>query len=166
MAKVVMIIAPENYQDIEYETPKKILENAGHTVDTASTVTNPQGARVGNTQSDLLLEEVKAENYDAVIFVGGGGSFIYFNDPIAHEIAKNFYESEKLICAICAAPTILARAGLLKGKKATCFPSQQEDLQVNGAIYTENPVEQDGKIITANGPKSAQEFGQRIAKMI
>lgn len=166
MTKILSIIAPQGFQEIEYGDPKKVLEDHGHVVTTASTVKNPTGHLGHSIPADLLLDEVNVDEYDAVYFVGGGGSVYYFDHPQALKIAKEFYEKGKLTCAICAAPSILANAGLLNGKTATCFWDQAENLKAKGANYTGNPVEQDGKIITANGPAAAKEFGETISKAL
>jgi len=166
MAKILSIIAPEGYQDIEYNDSKQVIEAAGHEVITASAVEEAHGKYGGVQKADVLLNEVDPEDYDAILFVGGPGSHDYFDDPVAHSLARAFLESDKLTTAICAAPSILANAGLLDGKKATCFESQAGNLKEKGAIYTGNPVEQDGLIITADGPSSATAFGEKIAEVL
>ncbi len=160
--RILSLISPTGFQEIEYLTPKQVLESHGHTVITASTVKNPVG-HLGHTfTADLLLDEVHPSDYDAVFFVGGPGSHFYFDYKPALELAKDFYNSGKLTCAICAGPSILANAGLLKGVTATSFPSHEQNLRTHGAKFTGNPVEQDGLIITANGPAAAEAFGEKI----
>lgn len=166
MATILSIIAPEGYQDIEYGDSKAALEEAGHKVITASSESIAHDKWGGTTIVDLLLSEVNPEDYNAVAFIGGPGSRVYFHDATAHQIAKAFYESGKVTAGICAAPSILANAGLLEGKTATCWPSEAENLKNHGANYTGSPVEQDGLIITGSGPDSAKAFGQKIAQNI
>lgn len=162
MAKILMVIAKVNFQEIEYNTPKTYFEKKGHQVKTAGTVENPIG-HVGNkVKADLLLKDVKESDFDSIVFVGGGGSLFYFNHKPALKLAKDFYNKGKLTCAICAAPVILANAEILKNKKATCYSSQKEHLTRKQAIYTGNPVEKDGNIITGNGPLAAQSFAEKI----
>ena len=163
--KFLFIIAPQGYQDIEYETPKKILKNAGHEVTTASTVHEATGSLGGQTKTDLLLQEAKVENFDVIVFIGGPGSSIYFTDKTAHKLAQDFFNAGKTTAAICAAPIILGKAGLLKGKKATCYAGGAQMLKETGAIYTANQVEKDGLLITADGPPSAKLFGETLAKL-
>ncbi|MBU1151700.1 DJ-1/PfpI family protein [Patescibacteria group bacterium] len=162
MANILVIIAPENFQEIEYQTPKRILEEHGHKITTASTVKNPIGHLNTRINADLLISEIDENDYNAILFVGGGGSSFYFDYEPAHRLAKQFYQSGKLVSAICAAPSILANAGLLNGKLATSFPSQQKSLEQKGAIYSVKNVQKDGKIITAKGPNAAEEFAEKI----
>ena len=75
-------------------------------------------------------------------------------------------ESGKPLGAICVSPTILANAGVLKGRNATVWPSQSKALVSGGATYTAQPVETDGPIITADGPASATRFGEAIASAL
>jgi protease I len=164
--KILMVIAPERFQEIEYGIPKKIFLEYGYTVDTASTVETAIG-HLGNTQkTDILLKDVNHEEYDAIVFVGGGGAHFYFDHEPALTLARRFHESGRLTCAICAGPGILAKAGLLAGKKATSFPSQEENLKAKGADFTGRPVEIDGLIITANGPAAAEDFAKTICGML
>jgi protease I len=164
MPKILFIIAPQGYQDFEYEEPKRVLEKKGHEVITASTTQQATGSLGGSTQTDLLITEADPNNYDAIAFIGGPGSPIYFENQTAHELARNFHEAQKPTCAICAAPIILGKAGLLRDKKATCYPGGADQLKATGANYTAKSIEKDGLLITADGPSSAKKFGKVIAK--
>jgi protease I len=165
--KVVMIIAEKDFRDEELQKPKEILEKYGAKVIIASSTTNIATGMLGmKIKPDILINEIKVEEYDAIIFVGGSGASQYWNDPIAHSIAKEAIKKDKILCAICIAPVTLANAGVLQGKKATVWPSEAERIKNMGAIYTGANVEIDGKIITANGPAAAEEFGEAIAKAL
>jgi protease I len=167
MGIVLMIIAPRNFRDEELFDTKKELESSGNSVIIASTKTDTATGMLGGTvKPNIAIDEVNVDDYDAVVFVGGSGSSIYFNNQKAHEIARTANDNGKLVAAICIAPSTLANAGLLKGKKATSFPSEERNLRSKGANYTGKPVEKDGNIITADGPKSAREFGRMIAEVI
>lgn len=160
--KVVIIIAPERFRDEEYVEPRKILEEAGASITVASSATGTVTGMLGAVVTpDISIEEVRPEEYDAVIFVGGGGASAYFDDEIALSIAKEAARS-RVLGAICIAPRILANAGLLKGKRATVFSTQIEALKALGADYTGAPVERDGDIITAEGPTAAPDFGRAV----
>jgi protease I len=163
----LMIIAYEHFRDEEYAEPKKVLEAAGFKVTTASLKTGVAKGKYGlEAPVDLALKDVKAADYDTVVFVGGPGSHGYFNDPTAQAIAKEAHDEGKIIAAICAAPSILANAGLLKGKRATSFPDQGPNLTAKGANFTGKDLEIDGNIITADGPAHAREFGEAIVKSV
>lgn len=165
--KVVMIVAPEDFRDEELFETKKVLENSGAKITIASKdVKEATGVLGGSIKVDLNISEVNEKGYDAVVFVGGAGASVYFDDDDALRIAKEFNKSNKVVSAICIAPSILANAGILKGKNATCFSSEKENLESKGAKYTGKSVEVDGKIVTANGPKAASEFGKEIAKKL
>ena len=165
--KVVMIIAASGFRDEEYSESKKVLENGGVKVITASTILGIAKGKLGiTTKVDVLLKDIKVDNYAAVIYIGGPGSYNYFNDPLAQKIAKETIDKNKILAAICGAPSILANAGLLKGKTATCFPGEAENLKSKGANYTGSGLEVDGNLITADGPESAKKFGNEILKKL
>jgi protease I len=167
MKKALMIIAPNNFRDEELFDTKEALEESGIKVIIASTTMSvAKGSRGRTAIPDIKIEQTNVEDYDAVIFVGGSGASVYFNNKIAHKIASNAFMRGKVLAAICIAPSTIANAGLLQGKKATCFSSEIENLKAKGAIYTGKHVEKDGKIITADGPQSAKEFGKTIAKAL
>jgi len=165
--KVLMVLAPLDFQEREYQIPRTILENAGFRITVATKGATTAKASSGKTISvDQELTEVKTDEFEAIVFVGGPGTTIYFNDQTALSLAKEAYQKNKVIGAICIAPSILANAGILKDKKATCFSSEVENLQDKGATYTGDPVTVDGKIVTANGPSAAEEFGKKILETL
>jgi protease I len=164
---VVMVIASENFRDEELFEPKKIVEKAGGKVVVASSSLETAKGMLGKTaKPDVLLESVKAEDLDALVFIGGSGASEYWNDATAHALAKAAAEKGKLVSAICIAPVTLANAGLLEGKKATVWSGEAAKIKAKGATYTGAGVEIDGDIITANGPKSAAAFGRAIVRAL
>lgn len=167
MPSVVMVIAPDMFRDEEYAEPKRILEEAGVEVVTASVEPGDCRGRFGLVaHAEVALRDVSATGHDAVVFVGGPGSKVFFDDPTAHRLAREAFEDGCIVGAICIAPSVLARAGLLRGKIATSFPSQEDDLRAHGALWSGNPVSISGRIITANGPESAEAFGRDLVRMI
>ena len=163
---VLFIIAPKDFRREELETPKAILEKAGCEVVVASSKLGlVTGTPECQAEAALPLWEVKADDYDVVVFVGGPGAAAYFDDATAHKIAKDAAAKGKILGAICIAPSILARAGVLKGKTATAYPDdvQKKDINDNGGTWSDKAVVRDGKIVTANGPDAAEEFGRTLA---
>jgi len=168
--KAVFIVAQRGYQDLEYSIPKKILEQAGIEVVTASKSGGTCIGKLGGMiKESVSLADIKTENYDLVVFIGGPGAVEYQHDSQAHHLAQEAFSKYKWLAAICIAPTILAYAGVLKGRKATVWNGdgrQSSLLSSQGAKYTGDKVTVDGKIITANGPEAAEEFAKTLIKLL
>lgn len=165
--KAVMIIAQNDFRDEELFETKKVLESGGVSVTVASTTRGPVKGMLGGTATpDMLVKDVSMDDYDALIFVGGSGAQQYWADATAHALANKAYASGKVTAAICIAPVTLAKAGLLKGRKATVWSSEAGQLAALGAQYTGSDVEQDGLIITASGPTAARAFGKKVLGML
>lgn len=164
MKKVLMIVAPETFRDEEYEHPKQVLESRGAEVVTASVDTGTCTGKFGATaEATVRVAEADALDYDAIVFVGGAGARVYFDDPFAHALARAARQEERVLAAICIAPSILANAGLLRGWPATAYETERENLESHGAVWTGDPVTHEGFTITANGPEAAHAFGEAIA---
>ena len=164
---VVMIVASENFRDEELFKTREVLEQHGAGVVVASSSLDTSKGMLGGTvKPDLLIGNVDVTKYDGVVFIGGSGAKEYWDDKVAHSIALAAVQQDKVLGAICIAPVTLARAGVLHGKKATVFPSVADQLTAKGAIYIKAAVQEDGKIITADGPTSAKQFGEALAKAL
>lgn len=170
MKKALLIVAPKNYQDFEYAATRAALEEWGVAVSVASVARGKVFGKLGGeAEAQIALSEVKAEDYDAIVFIGGGGAVAYQKDQNALRIAREAKEKSKILAAICIAPTILAEAGALKNMKATVWNGdgeQEKFLQDRGAKFTQEDVVSDGLLITANGPEAASAFGEAIARKI
>jgi protease I len=165
--KVLVVVAPQNFRDEELAEPKKVFEDAGFEVTFASKGTKTATGMLGARQSiDIDVSEAKAADFDSVVFIGGSGAAVYFDDANVIGLAREAYDSGKVVGAICIAPSILANAGVLEGKKATAFSSERSNLEEKGATYTADLVTVDGKIVTGNGPEAAKKFGEEIAKLL
>ena len=167
MKNILFIIPPERFRDEELFITKTYLEKAGYRTTVASTKGGEiNGSRGGKTQATLILDEINTSNYDAVVFVGGGGSKLLFNNQLAQEIARKMVFGGKIVAAICLAPVILANAGILKGVRATVAGTEAKTLEEKRAIYTGPGVFSDRNIVTANGPKSSELFAKTIEKLL
>ena len=163
MKKILIVVAMENFRDEEYEEPRGVFEQAGLEVKVAGERAGDAYGKMGaKAWVDMPFSDVNLENFDAVVFVGGTGSQHYFHDEEALNLAREAMQAKKLLAAICIAPTILANAGVLQGKRVTAFESEKDNLEAKGATFTGNPVEMDDSIITAKGPEVATEFGEKI----
>ncbi|MCJ7674971.1 MAG: DJ-1/PfpI family protein [Sedimentisphaerales bacterium] len=162
--KAVFIIPAENFQDEELFDTRRFLGMTGALTVVASTKIGPIKGMLGNTaEAAVLIGDLKVDDYDAIIFVGGLGAKLYLNSPVALNIAREAAAKRKVLAAISVAPTILANAGVLRGVRATGFISERVTLERAGARYTGLPVERDGLIITATGPIAANGFARAIA---
>lgn len=165
--KAVFIIAAKDFRDEELQQPTALLKARGCAVTIASSSLDEATGMLGaKAKAEVLLKDLKAADYDAVVFVGGVGASEYFDDPTAHALARDAVAKGKVVAAICIAPSILARAGLLKGKRATAWESQKDDLEKSGATWSAGPAVRDGTIVTANGPKAAKAFGELLAEAL
>ncbi len=164
---VLMIIASQKFRDEELKEPREVLKSKGAEVVVASSRKGDCKGMLGAVEKvSKTLKEVKVSEYDAVLFVGGVGAQEYFKSAAAHAVAKKAYEGGAVVGAICIAPMILARAGLLKDKKATIWKGFAEKFKAEKVNYTGADVERVGRIVTANGPKVARKFGETVAKML
>ena len=165
--KILFVIAPSNFRDEELFDTKKILSEQGAEIKIVSTTIDSICGMLGRAvKSEGLIANEKADNYDCIVFVGGSGAKVLWNNSDAHRLAKNAVESGKIVAAICIAPVILARAGILKNCDATVFSSAKGELIKAGAKYSDSAVVRCGNIITANGPSAAKEFGETIRDML
>jgi len=168
--KILMVIAFQDFRDEEYFVPKEILEKNGFTVETVSSqIGLAIGVEGGEIEVSKTAKEIETTNYDGVIFVGGPGMTEELDNLDFQKLARDFNQENKLVSAICIAPALLAKAKLLENKRATVWSSPLDKsaikiLRENGSIYADQPVVVDGKIITANGPEAAKDFGEAIVK--
>ena len=121
-----------------------------------------EGTNGKKYKPDLRLENINANNFTGFVLIGGYGAKEYTNNVTLHKKINDFNKYNKIIAAICIAPVILAAAGLLNGKCATCFIEVKQDLMKTDIIYKDSPVVVDKNIITANGPKASFEFAESI----
>jgi len=165
--KALFIIAPEGFQDKELLEPIEVFKKNKIEIKIASKKVKEAKGKLGTKiKVDYDIDEVLVQDYDAIIFVGGPGAETYFDDETAHSIAREALEEEKIVAAICIAPVILANSGILKAMKATVFPSGKQDIESQGAKCTGEDVTVDGNIVTANGPKAAKKFANKIIELL
>lgn len=168
MAKVVFIIANNWFQDKEFWIPYKILTAQGHQCDVASwkwwyciwVFWLEQ-------QNSLKIEEINPQNYDLIIFVWGGGAERQY---YKNEAYLNLAKQAKAVAAICIAPYILSETGIFEWKEVTWWDdwvrTQITHIEKSWAIFKDEDVVQDWKIITANWPESATKFARKIVDFL
>jgi protease I len=172
MKNILFIIAPQDFRDEEYFIPKNIFLENEIIVETIST---KKGIAVGVLGGEVEIEKTKEEiildDFSAIVFVGGKGAIKYLDNEDFYGLAKEAFVKKLIVAAICIAPLIFAKAGLLRGKNATVWSSDMNKsaitiLKEEGAIYKKEDVVFDDPFITANGPDSAELFAKTIINKI
>ena len=162
MGKVLIFLA-DGHEEIEALTVVDLLRRAGIEIETVS-ITGKREVTSSHKVTiiaDKLLDEVDFDKADMLVLPGGmpGTLNLEACEPLMKQV-RAFNEKGKYIAAICAAPTVFGRAGLLKGKKACCYPDMEGDLK--GAKVSYDHVCVDGNVITSRGMGTAIEFGLAI----
>jgi len=165
--KAVFVIAAEGFGYRELAGPSELLRERGCAVTIACSTLDPARSTDGTyVRPDVLLKNVKADAFDAIVFVGGVGAKEYFEDETAFALARDAESRQKILAAIGIAPAILARAGVLVGKHASSWRSQRLTMIHRGARWLDAPLFQDGNILTANRPGVAERFGEALARAL
>ncbi len=162
----VLIPLAQGCEETEAVTVIDLLRRAGIEVVTAGLDEQPVRASRGVVLvPDTTLDQVMSETFDMVVIPGGaGGAEALAQDPRVAEILKRAASSERYTAAICAGPKVLAGAGLLGGKRVTSFPGALEG--VGGIEYAEDPVVEDGRVITSRGPGTAMDFALALIERL
>ena len=165
MKKVIVFLA-EGFEEIEAISIIDILRRAEISVTTISVSKDKlvKGAHNIPVQADKLFDDVDFANYEMLILPGGMPGAKNLNEHEGVKEQLKAFAKDKLIGAICAAPMVLGGMGLLKGKRATCFPGFEPELI--DATVTNEPVTVDGNIITGKGPAFAIKFSLQIIEIL
>ena len=165
MKKVIVFLA-EGFEEIEAISIIDILRRAEIEVATVSISENKmvKGAHNIPVEADTLFEDVDFTHYDMVVLPGGmpGAKNLKEHEGVKEQVKA--FEKEKHVGAICAAPMVLGSMGLLKGKRATCYPGFEAELI--GASITNEAVTVDGNIITGKGPAFAIQFALQLVETL
>jgi protease I len=170
MAKVLMVVAEKDFRDEEFKVPYELIKTAGHSVTIASSAPGTAHGRLGmRVTPDTVISAVDPSDYDALVIAGGSGcqTYLWSNKPLL-EAVKKVYEKGGVVAAICIAPAVLARAGIIKGRRCTVFQSPEaiSEMEKGGCVLQGKSVVVDGRIATANGPAAAKAFGEAIIKLL
>jgi len=165
----VLIILAEGFEELEATASVTILRRAQVDVTTAGLIPGPvKGARGVTIVPDTSLDKVEKESFDVVLMPGGfpGTTHLKESASVA-KLLRGALERGAYVGAICAAPSVLAGLGMLRGKRATSHASVREELTQGGAtIVGDEAVVQDGKIVTSKGAGTAIEFGLQLVKVL
>lgn len=165
--KVLIILPHYNFRDKEYTWIRERLETTGVCINVASSHLSEAQGRFGTlVQPDFHINYVDGRDYDAFIFVGEEASNEYYGHQDIIRLLESAFNERKIVAAIGAAVPIIAYSGKLVSKKITSVEAERARLEEMGSFFTGKIVEQDGDIITANGPYGTREFGEAIVKAL
>ena len=167
MASVLVPLA-DGFEEIEAVTVIDLLRRADIEVVVAGLGSGPVTGSHGITvQTDTTLAEALERDYDMVVLPGGlPGADHLEADQRLRELLVEMARSERFTAAICAAPKVLAAAGLLENRTATSFPGFLSPLSIPGLTVSDAPVVIDGKIITSRGPGTAMDFALTLIETL
>lgn len=156
----------EGFEEVEALTTVDFLRRAGYDVETVSVssscrVTGSHGVEI---KTDYAISDISVSAMDMIVLPGGPGHKNLEKCSHLMKRVKKFNEEGKFLAAICAAPSILGRAGVLEGKKATCFPGYETELK--GAEYTGAEAEWDKNVITGRSAGCSVAFALKIVEAV
>jgi protease I len=168
--KRVLIVATHGYERSEFHVPLDALQRQGAEVQIASLEKQPirswANEKWGDTVSvDDSVADIKAEQYDALVLPGGQiNPDVLRTKPDVIALIRAFYEQGKVVAAICHAPWLLVEADLLRGQRATSYPSVRTDVINAGGKWTDEAVVADNRLITSRNPDDLPDFISRISE--
>jgi 4-methyl-5(b-hydroxyethyl)-thiazole monophosphate biosynthesis len=167
MARVLIPLA-EGCEELEAVTLIDLLRRAGIDVVTAGLKPGPVRCSRGTVLvPDADLDAVAERDFDMVVLPGGlPGADHLDQDPRVRRLLQRHAEAGRYTAAICAAPKVLASAGLLEGRRATAYPGILEAIAPKGTTLTESVVEVDGKVVTSRGPGTAMDFALELIELL
>lgn len=155
---VLLILPTKDFNEQEYLVISRELEKAGKKIfiasDSHSLCYGTNGLKV---KSDVQFFNINENNFGGIIFIGGRGVRNYWNNTQLHLIVNKFNKKKRIIGAICSAPVILAKAGLLNGT-AVCYPEDKNELVREGIEYKDEPVIINKNFITGRDSAASKEF--------
>lgn len=162
-----LIISADHFEDSELLFPFYRLQEEGLEVDIASIARGKINGKHGyEVAVDRALRDVDSNAYDILILPGGKAPATLRKEAAAIRIAQDFMRSNKPVAAICHGPQILITAGVMQGRRATCYRSVAEELQASGALYEDREVVVDGKLVTSRQPSDLPAFMREMVRLL
>ena len=164
MTKKVCMIVTNGFEEIEAIGTYAILRRGGLDVDIYSLAGSEATGRFGVTCAKLTpFNQIDTAHYDALVIPGGPQFKELEADAHLQQTIRDFMDTGRITAAICAGPTILGRAGYLKGRKYTCFTAMNQDF---GGIYQEDYAVKDGNVITGKSAAATIDFAFMVLEAV
>jgi protease I len=172
--KILIVVAKEGFRDEEFKDPFDVFMQHNIEVRVISTEAGKCFGKLGMIiKADLSFSDIDLDkdidDYSAIMLVGGPGARDLVGIEKLEQIIKSFMDKDKIVSAICFAPTILAKANLIKGKKVTVWNGdgkQEPVMKEHDVNYIDEEVVKDGKLITGRDYKAATRFGETVSNTI
>lgn len=173
--RILCILMPENFQDFEFNVPYLMFNKKEYTVDIAGLAAGVATGAFGlEVTPNFILDNLTHKDfdtYDALVIPGGPGSTTYlWGNKKLQDVVRYFHEQKKIVATICYACIVPVQTGILTGKEATVYPTNEAKavFKKHGVTFSAQGVVSlaDDKIITAQGPTFAKSFGQAIIDML
>jgi len=167
MSRVLVPLAP-GFEELEAISITDILRRAGIEVVTAGLQPGPVRASRGTLLvPDTSLDQVLHQDFDLIVLPGGlPGADNLRDDPRVVHLVQRTHAEGRLVGAICAAPKVLAHAGLLEGRRATHYPGSLNAAELEGITDSDAAIELDGRVITSRGPGTAMDFALKLVELL
>ena len=162
-----LILSANNFEDSELLVPFYRLQEAGYAVEIAAGEHGGISGKHGyEVRVDKTFAEVNPADYAVLILPGGKAPAAIRHEPQVKEIVRAFFADKKPIGAICHGPQVLISAGLLNGRRATCYRTVAEELREAGAEYQDCEVVVDGSLVTSRQPGDLPAFMRELMRLL
>jgi protease I len=162
-----LILSANNFEDSELLVPLYRLREAGYGVEVAAGERGSISGKHGyEVQVDKTFAEVDPADYAVLILPGGKAPAAIRDEASVQAIVRAFFGADKPVGAICHGPQILVSAGLLNGRRATCYHTVAEELRAAGAEYQDREVVVDGRLVTARQPGDLPAFMRELVRLL
>ena len=162
-----LIFGADGFEDVELIYPYHRLKEKGITTHIASMKTGPIIGKHGyEINADVAFKDVNPADYNILVISGGKGPEKMRLDEDALAITRYFFKENKPVAAICHGPQVLVSAGVIKGRKATCWLGIRDDIVAAGALYEDCEVVIDRNLVSSRSPDDLYAFGREMIKLL
>jgi protease I len=162
-----LIISADNFEDTELLVPYYRLREEGTTADIASLSKGRIRGKHGyEVEVDKTVHEINPDDYDLLILPGGKAPEAIRKEEKALDISRRFFEKNKPVSAICHGGQTLISAGVLKGRRVTCYKSVASEMKEAGALYEDSEVVVDGNLVSSRQPSDLPAFMRETMKLV